>query len=126
MDPHRSQRVSEAIREELSELIGYEMNDPRIAMVDVTEVLIGPDMRHARVRLHLGGDENTRTQTMRALEGARHYLRRQLGHRLKLYRIPEMHLRRTLTWSPRRAWRICLSVHVKAARNLTWRMKKLL
>ena len=91
MDPHRAQRVSEAIREELSEIIGYELSDPRVGMVDVTEVLISPDMRHARVRLHLGGDEASRAESLHAIEGARHYLRRELASRLRLFRIPEVH-----------------------------------
>jgi ribosome-binding factor A len=91
MDPHRAQRVSEAIREELSEIIAYEMSDPRIGLVDVTEVLVSPDMRHARVRLHLGGGSPGRQQTLLALEGARHYLRRQLTGRLRLFRVPDLH-----------------------------------
>jgi ribosome-binding factor A len=91
MDPHRSQRVSETIREELSELIGYEMDDPRIGAVDVTEVFVTPDMRHARVRLHLEGDEGVRAGTLAAVEGARHYLRRELMGRLNLFRLPELH-----------------------------------
>ncbi len=91
MDPHRCQRVSEAIREELSEIIAYELSDPRIGVVDVTEVLITPDMRHARVRLHLGGDEHGRQDTLLALEGARYYLRRELAGRLRLFRVPELH-----------------------------------
>ncbi len=64
MEQHRSERVSETIREELSEIIGYEMSDPRISMVDVTEVLVTPDMRHARVRLHLAGDETGPEDTL--------------------------------------------------------------
>lgn len=91
MDEHRSRRVSEAIREELSEMIGYEMADPRVDMVDVTEVFVAPDMRHARVRLHLGGDEAAREEAMQALDGARHYLRRELAARLRLFRVPELH-----------------------------------
>jgi ribosome-binding factor A len=91
MDPHRSHRVSEAIREELYEIIGYEMSDPRINMVDVTEVLVAPDMRHARVRLHLGGDETSRGEALLAIEGARHFLRRELAVRLRLFRTPELH-----------------------------------
>ena len=90
MDPYRSQRVSEAIREELSEIIGYEMADPRLGMVDVTEVLVTPDKRHARVRLHLGGDEKTQADALVALGGARHFLRRQLASRLRLFRTPEL------------------------------------
>jgi ribosome-binding factor A len=91
MDQHRAQRVSEAIREELAEIVGYEMADPRIGPVDVTEVLVSPDMRHARARLHLGGDERSREATLQALEGARHFLRRELASRLRLFRFPELH-----------------------------------
>ena len=91
MDQHRSERVSEAVREELTEIIAYEMSDPRIGPVDVTEVLVTPDMRHARVRLHLPGDETDRTGTLRALDGARHFLRRELADRLRLFRVPELH-----------------------------------
>jgi ribosome-binding factor A len=91
MDPHRAQRVTEAIREELSEMISYELSDPRIGLADVTEVLISPDLRHARVRMHLGGEEDDRLETLKALDGARHFLRRELMARLRLYRMPELH-----------------------------------
>ena len=91
MDQHRSERVSEAIREELSEIIAYELDDPRISLVDVTEVLVTPDMRHARVRLHLAEDEASRDETLTALGGARHFLRRELASRLRLFRVPELH-----------------------------------
>jgi ribosome-binding factor A len=90
MDPYRSQRVSEAIREELSEIIGYELADPRLDLVDVTEVVVTSDKRHARVLLHLGGDGKTQADALVALEGARHFLRRQLASRLRLFRTPEL------------------------------------
>lgn len=97
MDAHRTQRVSEALREELAEIIGYEMADPRIDMVEVTEVLVAPDRRHARVRLHLSGDTSAQQETLRALAGARHYLRRALAGRLRLFRIPELHFEADLS-----------------------------
>ena len=50
MDPRRSERLSEALREELEELINYELTDPRIDVMGVAEVLITPDGKHARVR----------------------------------------------------------------------------
>lgn len=90
MEQHRSERVSEAIREELSEIIAFEMADPRIGPVDVTEVLVSPDMRHATVRLHLAGDPAGREDTLRALGGARHFLRRELAGRVRLFRVPEL------------------------------------
>ncbi len=91
MDSHRAERVSEALREELGELIGYELSDPRIGEAAVTEVLLSPDMKHAQVRLHLAPDPAERQKTIQALEGARHFLRHQLAERLKLYRVPELH-----------------------------------
>ena len=91
MDSHRAERISEAMREELGELIAYELSDPRVADATVTEVLVSPDMRHAQVRLHLTDNPAQQRDTLQALEGARHLLRRQLAERLTLYRVPELH-----------------------------------
>ena len=91
MDPHRTERVSEAIREELEELIGYELSDPRVADIFVTEVHIGPDLRHAHVRLSMPSDEAKREDALAALEHARAFLKRELAFRLELRRLPELH-----------------------------------
>ncbi len=91
MDSYRAKRVSEALREELGEMIAYELSDPRVADAIVTEVLVAPDMKHAQVRLHLSKDPKRQRETIAALDGARHLLRRQLGERLTLFRIPELH-----------------------------------
>jgi ribosome-binding factor A len=99
MDSHRAERVSEALREELGELIGYELSDPRIGEAAVTEVLVSPDMKHAQVRLHLSSEPAERRQTIEALEGARHFLRRRLADRLTLYRIPELHFEADIAWT---------------------------
>jgi ribosome-binding factor A len=91
MDEHRVQRVSEAVREELSEIIGFEMDDPRLAAVDVTEVHVSPDSRHAHVKVDVSGGEREQEQALTALDHARHYLRNELARRLNLRRIPELH-----------------------------------
>ena len=91
MDNHRAQRVSEALREELGELISYELSDPRIGDAMVTEVLVSPDKRHAQVRVHLSKDLKAQQETILALEGARHFLRRMLAERLNMFRVPELH-----------------------------------
>lgn len=91
MDPYRNERVSEALREELGELIAYELTDPRIGEAVVTEVLVSPDMRHAQVRLHMAVPKPEQEQTIEALSGARHFLRRALAERLNLFRVPELH-----------------------------------
>ncbi len=85
MDPHRAQRISEALREELAEIIEYELADPRLGGVTVTRVDVTPDLKHAHVSVSPG------EQAIEALEHARHYLRRELSSRLRLYRVPELH-----------------------------------
>lgn len=91
MDQHRAERVSETVREELAEIIGFELGDPRLAIVDVNYVRVDPDLRHARVRVGLSGDEREQRAALEALDHARHYLRNELAHRLNLRKIPELH-----------------------------------
>ncbi|MFN0106799.1 MAG: 30S ribosome-binding factor RbfA [Bryobacteraceae bacterium] len=89
MDAIRLQRVSEQIREELTELIEYEMSDPRVEGISVTDVHIAPDGRRARVMVALNTAEG-RDEAMAALEHARAYLRTQVAHRLSLHRTPDL------------------------------------
>ena len=93
MDSHRCrQRVSETLREELGEMISYELSDPRIGDTTVTEVLVSPDMQHAQVRLHMSDQKSEQVETIKALEWrGKHFLRRQLAERLNLFRVPELH-----------------------------------
>ena len=79
MDPRRSERVSEALREELEELIVYELADPRIQVEGVAEVLISGDAKRAHVRLLLLGDAAAQAETIEALEHACSYIRRQIA-----------------------------------------------
>lgn len=89
MDPIRLQRVSEQIREELTELIEYEMSDPRVEGVTVTDVHIAPDGRRARVMVALSQAEG-RDECLAALEHAKAYLRTQVAQRLALHRTPDL------------------------------------
>jgi len=94
MHEHRTLRISEALREELSEIIGFEMDDPRVLEVNVTEVHVSPDGRHANIKVAARGDERRQKESMAALEHAQHFLRRELGIRLNLRHIPELHFER--------------------------------
>ena len=91
MDERRTLRVSEAVREELAEIVAFELDDPRLGDVNVTEVHVSPDGRYARVRIAARGTEREQRESLEALEHARHYLRHELGVRLSLRHIPELH-----------------------------------
>lgn len=91
MDERRTLRVSEAVREELTEIIGFETEDPRLLAVEVIEAHVSPDGRHATVRVVVRGGEREQKSSMAALDHARHYLRHELATRLSLRHVPELH-----------------------------------
>ncbi len=91
MDERRTLRVSVALQEELAELVGFELDDPRLTDVTVTEAHISSDGRYAHVKVALGGDERQQKASMAALDHARHYLRHELATRLSLRHVPELH-----------------------------------
>lgn len=91
MDPRRSERVSEALREELEELLAYELSDPRIQVASVPEVLISPDGRQARVRVIVDGGAEEQEKTLDALARARGFIKRELTQRLQLFRMPDLY-----------------------------------
>jgi ribosome-binding factor A len=94
MDEHRTLRVSEAVREELTEIIGFETDDPRLLAVEVTDAHVSPDGRHATIRVALRGTEREQNESMAALEHAQGFLRHELSTRLSLRHVPELHFQR--------------------------------
>lgn len=91
----RSSRVSEQIHRELSELIRLELKDPRlsskISLVTLTDVEVTADYAHAKVfYTSLAGEEH-REEIDRGLKHSASFLRRELGRRIRIHHIPELH-----------------------------------
>src|SRR5437762_3175254 len=86
----RSDRVNSLLQRELGTLISEELRDPRIAFPTVTAVEITPDLRSAKVHVSVLGDEEASAATMKALEDAKPFLRRELGSRTDLRFVPEL------------------------------------
>ena len=84
------------MREELEELINYEMTDPRVGVTSVVEVKISPDLRQAHVLLALGGSPAAQAETLAAVNHANQFLKHQLTERLQLFRTPELHFEAAL------------------------------
>ena len=87
----RPEKVAELVREEIAQIVGYELEDPRVAMVTVTDVRMSENLREARVYVTVTGTEQEGTAAMRALEHAAPYVRRQVALELNLKRAPEIH-----------------------------------
>ncbi len=91
MDERRTARVAEALREELGEIIGFELEDPRLTSVTVTDVRVADDLRDASVYVTVAGDEEEHDKALRALQHAAPYVRKQLGFALNLRHTPALH-----------------------------------
>jgi ribosome-binding factor A len=87
----RPERVADILREEISQIVGYELEDPRITMVTVTDVRLSDNMKAAKIYVTIAGDEAEHRSALAALRHAAPYIRKQLGLSLNLPRTPEIH-----------------------------------
>ena len=88
---HRKERTADTLREEIAQIVGYELEDPRLTMVTVTDVRLSSDKRAARVYVTVAGDEHENKEALAALKHAAPFVRKQLGLSLNLPRTPEIH-----------------------------------
>lgn len=89
----RTDRIDELLRQEIGAILSRDVQDPRIGFVTVTDVETAPDLSTARVWVSVIGQPAERDRTMRALERAMPFVRRELGSRIRLRRMPELHVR---------------------------------
>ena len=87
----RPERVADIIREEISQIVGYELEDPRLTMVTVTDVRLSENRRDAHVFVTVAGNEEEHRLALNALRHAAPYVRKQLSLSLNLPRTPEIH-----------------------------------
>jgi ribosome-binding factor A len=87
----RPERVAEQLREEISQIVGFELSDPRLETVTVTDVRISQDLRDASVYVTVEGDEAEHEAALSALRHAAPYVRRQTGLSLNLRHAPVLH-----------------------------------
>lgn len=87
---HHRQRLQETLREELAALVEGELGDPRIGLVSVSEVHLGPDGRTARVFITALGNDEEAEQSAEGLNAARGYIRHELTRRLGVRQAPEI------------------------------------
>ena len=86
----RPDRVADQIRSEVASMLARDVHDPGIGFVTITRVRVTPDLQHARIHYTALGDDTARANTARALSRAAVFLRRQIGSRLRLKRVPEL------------------------------------
>ena len=88
----RTDRVDELLRQEIGRILTKDVQDPHIGFATVTDVETTPDLRHARVWVSVIGGAPERAETLAALERAMGFVRHELGVRLRIKRIPALHV----------------------------------
>ncbi|MBI3750409.1 MAG: 30S ribosome-binding factor RbfA [Chloroflexi bacterium] len=89
----RTDKIDALLREEIGAILSRELSDPAIGFTTVTDVETAPDLSHAQVWISQIGQPAERAASLAALRRAMPYVRRLLGARVRLRRIPELHLR---------------------------------
>jgi ribosome-binding factor A len=83
--------MAEALREEITEIVGFELEDPRVQSASVTEVQLSDNGRDAKVFVLVEGVENEIREAMKALHHAEKFVRQQVALRLNLHHAPQVH-----------------------------------
>jgi ribosome-binding factor A len=86
---HRG-RLGEALRAEIETMVEGELADPRIGLVNVTEVQLAEDGRSARVVVVVHGDDQEAARALEGLSAACGFIRHELAERMHLRRAPDL------------------------------------
>ncbi len=86
----RQKRVAGLLLDELRILIGSELNDPRLSMVTVTDVVVAKDLHNVKVFVNHDDDAISKRELLARLAKATPFLRSQIGERLTLRAVPEL------------------------------------
>lgn len=87
----RTARLNEQLRQEISLLIRDEVRDPRVGLATITDVETSPELDHARIYITAMGDDAEKAEVLSGLRSAAPFIRGQLGRRLHMRRVPELH-----------------------------------
>jgi len=90
MKTGRDKRIAEEIRREVSQIMHFEMSDPRVSGATVTGVKVSPDLRLARVYYAMPGNEERKAAAAAGLKKSEGYVRHLLTERIDMKFSPQI------------------------------------
>jgi len=90
MSQRKQKKVAEALREAVSSVVLFEMNDPRLGFVTITQVEVSRDLRSAKVKFSTMGQAPDRSKAVHCLQHASGHIREQIGKRLRMRHVPTL------------------------------------
>jgi len=97
MTSHRTSRLNEQLKREISEILSRKVRDPRVGHVLVTEVRVSADLWTAKVFFRLLDSDRDKGEVQFGLQAAAPFVRKELGRVLRIRRIPELRFQHDTT-----------------------------
>lgn len=94
----RNSRLEGEIRAVLSDLLRFDVNDPRLTDVTVSSITLSADRSKARVFFSVIGDDERELQASDGFSAAASFMRRQLGQRMRLRVVPSLEFHRDTSY----------------------------
>lgn len=88
MQSRRTEKIGQAILEQVSSSILFDLKDPRVKNVTVTHVEVSPDVQSAKVYVSIMGEAVQQDLCFRGLESARGYLQSKVADRIQTRYTP--------------------------------------
>ncbi len=86
----RSEKVGEAIHEEVSRLLVKGIKDPRVGFVTITGVKVTDDLHLATIYFTVVGSDEERKATEAGLNSAKGFIRKELGKTMRMRYTPDI------------------------------------
>ena len=93
MSKQRPERVQEALRQEISNIVQREIKDPRLGFITITKVDLTKDLRYARIYFSVLGENKDKLLALKGLNSAKGYIKGLIGDRIKLRFMPQIEFR---------------------------------
>lgn len=86
----KKDKVAGIIQKEISEIIQFELKDPKIGFITITDVEVSGDLSQAKIYVSFLGQDARKEAGMKALERSKGFLRTQLAQRLSIRKVPQL------------------------------------
>lgn len=86
----RTDRLDSLLQKEISNIIQFDLNDPKIGFATVSEVHITPDLNNAKVFVSFLGKNYKKRDGIEALKRSKGYIKTELAHRIHIRKIPDL------------------------------------
>ncbi len=87
---HRSEKLAESVKKEMSSLLNQNVRDPRLKMITVTSAEVSGDLRYVKVYISVLGDEAEEKRALTALDKAKGFFRSELSKKIRVRYMPEL------------------------------------